>query len=360
MQVELDQALLTAQAREDLTLLALCAFGLSGRHRIVVDDRAAWETWAETLPVDLCEEVLLVWDEGMQRKAIGSPSERVTVAPVPSSQFDATPLVVNPTEALVLLGRPLRVFLENNRNDGAFVLAFADAATRKAIEDAEREGWIVFEMGGGITELVERISQASGRKPREVFRTMYLCDSDAREPGKPSEKAATIHGKLGALSRGYKRPADHFGTVLTRRAAENYAPPGDVLAWACEAFGNDARKLIQEATTQAGRTKLALGAGNPGSTRRRLLAAIALKELGPEVRALIDMKEGREHHNPPPKPPTKRTEDSVWNVLDAFQKAALLDGFGARFSADFYTGRPGLKDETGEIPKLLATILQRL
>jgi hypothetical protein len=72
------------------------------------------------------------------------------------------------------------------------------------------------------------------------------------------------------------------------------------------------------------------------------------------------MKEGREHRNTPPKPPTKRTEDSVWNVLDSFQKAALLDGFGAGFSADFYADPRGLKDETGEIPKLLATILERL
>lgn len=151
-------------------------------------------------------------------------------------------------------------------------------------------------------------------------------------------------------------------TVLSRRAAENYAPPGDVLTWACKGFGHDAWNLIQEAKTQVGRTKLARGTGTPGSTRRRLLAAIALKELGPEVRGFFDMKEGREHRNTPPKPPTPRTEDSVWNVLDAFQQAALLDGFGASFSADFYKSRRGLglKDETGEIPTLLATILQRL
>lgn len=354
MQVELEQTLLTAQTREDLALLALCAFGLSGRHRIVLDDRAVWETWAETLHVDLREEVRLVWDEGERRRDEGAPSERVTVSPVATSRFDATPLVVSPREALALLGRPLRVLLENNRNNRAFVLAFADDATRHEIEKAEREGWVVFEMGGGITELAARIKVAPGGEPREVFRTMYLCDSDAREPGKPSGDATKVQGKLGDLSLLYGRPAGHFGAVLGRRAAENYAPPSDVLAWACGGVGRRASGVIQQATTPPGRATLAGEPGDPGSARRRLLAAIAFRELGQEVRGFFDVKYGRT------KDGEVRTADTVWNPLDAFQKAALFDGFGAGFSADFYADRHALKDETGEIAALLTTILERL
>jgi len=55
-----------------------------------------------------------------------------------------------------------------------------------------------------------------------------------------------------------------------------------------------------------------------------------------------------------------RTADIVWNPLDAFQQAALINGFGAGFLADFYAGRTGLVDETGEITKILATLLERL
>lgn len=111
MQVELDRALLTARLREDLVLLALCALGLSGRHRVVPDDRATWEGWAETLPADLREEVRLVWDEGERRVAEGGLSERVVVRPAAASQFGATPIVATPGEALAVLGRPLRVIL---------------------------------------------------------------------------------------------------------------------------------------------------------------------------------------------------------------------------------------------------------
>ena len=360
MEVELRRDLLTARPREELALLALCAFGLSRRHRVVPDDREAWKPWVEALPADLRDEVRLAWDESEQRVANGSPSERVVVAPGATSQFDKTPLVVTPSEALTLLGRPLRVLLENGRNDRAFVLAFADLATRRALEAAEREGWIVFETAGGLGELLLRIVAAPSSAEREVFRTMYLCDSDAQEPGKPSHQAATVQQNLADLSVLYERRADYFGAVLGRRAAENYAPPKEVLTWACNTFGRKASSLIEQAKAVPGRTVLAGDTGEPASAKRRLLAAIALKELNPDSRGFLDMKEGRWRKNKPPKDDIARTVDSVWNLLDPFQKAALLDGFGSAFSADFYADRRGLMDETGEITRLLATLLERL
>jgi hypothetical protein len=360
VEVELDRTLLTARPREDLVLLALCAFGLLGRHRIVPDDRVAWAQWAATLPAALAEEVGFAWDESERRAAEGGPSERVAVVPVGSAQFGQTPIVLTPREALALLGRPLRVFLENGRNDRAFILAFADEATLRALHEAERDGWVVFETAGGINELALRAEVAPGNAPREVFRTMYLCDSDALEPGALSDVAVRVQQSLAALTATFQRPSGHFGSVLSRRAAENYAPPGAVLAWARDEFGQDAWRLIQEAGTPAGRAKLALGTGVAASPRRRLLAAIALAELPPTVRGFVDMKEGRLRRNQPPKAETIRTADSVWNALDNFQQAALFDGFGASFSATFYASRRGLVDETGEVKALLGTIMERL
>ena len=118
--------------------------------------------------------------------------------------------------------------------------------------------------------------------------------------------------------------------------------------------------MIEQAKTAPGRATLAGEPGELASPRRRLLGAIALKELPPDARKFLDMKEGRWRRNQPPKAPTVRTADVMWNLLDAFQQAALLDGFGASFSADFYGDRRGLKDETGEIAALLTTILERL
>jgi hypothetical protein len=148
------------------------------------------------------------------------------------------------------------VLLENGRNDRAFVLAFADGASHDALRKAEQEGWVVFETAGGIGELIQRISAARDSAPREVFRTMYLCDSDAREQGALSHEAAIVQQNLTDLSTLYGRPAGHFGAVLGRRAAENYAPPSDVLAWACDGFGrNRASSVIEQAKTTPGRAR---------------------------------------------------------------------------------------------------------
>lgn len=360
MEVELDRSLLTAQPREDLVLLAICAFGLLGRHRIVPDDRAAWDEWAAKLPAELAEEVLLAWDESERRVSVGGPSERVEVVPVGPAHFGRTPIILTPTEALALLGRPLRVLLENGRNDRAFILAFADEATQRALHKAERDGWVVFETAGGINELAERVEAARESAPREIFRTMYLCDSDALEPGALSDVANSIQQRLTALTAKFQRRPSHFGAVLSRRAAENYAPPGAVLCWARDNFGPDAWRVIQQAQTLTARTNLAKGTGVANSSRRRLLAAIALTELSPTVRGFIDMKEGRLRRNKPPKADIVRTADIVWNELDAFQQAALFDGFGADFSASFYATQRGLQDETGEIRALLAAIMERI
>jgi hypothetical protein len=351
MEVELDRALLH-QPIESLLILALCAFGLQERHRIVPDDRPSWNQWATMLPGDLADEVRLAWDESERRAAIGAPAERVHVRPMGRPDFTLLPITVGPTEALALLGRPLRIILENGRNDRAFVLAFAEEATRQALQRAEDAGWVVFETAGGIDEMNVRIDAT--RAPMEALRTMYLCDSDAMEPGVCSDSAAAIQKHLTRLESRFHRPPLHFGRVLTRRAAENYAPPGAVLKWASEGYGRGAWELIQETESPAHRQALANSPGNAASPRRRLLAAIALKQLPERVRAVLDMKEGRG----PPEP--RRTADSVWSQLDTFQQAALTDGFGRTFSARFYSTARYLSDESGEIVAFLKKILERL
>lgn len=117
--------------------------------------------------------------------------------------------------------------------------------------------------------------------------------------------------------------------------------------------------MVEQAKTAPGRATLAGEPGEPASPRRRLLGAIALKELPADARKFLDMKEGRWREHPP-RAPIVRTPDGVWNLLDAFQKAALLNGFGKTFSEEFYGPRRGMKDETGEIVALLTTILERL
>lgn len=363
MEIELDSSLLTAKHREDLVLLALCAFGFTERHRVLPKARAVWDEWAKNLPPDLRMEVTLAWDESEGRALRGTASERVVVVPAGPEHYDQVPIRITPREALGLLGRPLRIFLENGRNDRGFLLAFADAATQAALLKAERAGWLVFETAGGITELNVRLGVATTvkRESREVFRTMYLCDSDACKPGDPSTIAKKIMDGLNDLGLLYRRAPSHFGAVLGRRAAENYAPPEEVVTWASSGFDR-AAEMHEKFMTSHGRGELTTDPGARNSPKRHFLAALALRELNqvPDVRGHLDMKEGRFHKNPPPEPDVVRTVDDIWNQLDSFQQAALMDGFGKTFSAKFYEGKSGLSDETNEVTGMLEKIMERL
>ncbi|XXY46467.1 hypothetical protein WME91_41355 [Sorangium sp. So ce269] len=359
MEVELDDALLTAQPCEELAILAICALGWAGRHRVLPQTQGVWDAWAETLPPDLEDQIKNVWKDSLRRSTTGSASEQVRVVPTGPHRFDEEPVVLTPSEALNLLGRPLRVLLENGRYDRAFLLAFADAATHKALVEAEQAGWLVFETAGGIKELeVRALDAATHPAPREVFRTIYLCDSDARLPGQPDAPAVAIGDALMALGARYHRPSVHFGRVLARRAAENYAPPGSVLVWATKRFGARAHELFLQTTHLAGRDQLTVGTGNAGSARRHLLAAIALRELEQrkhaDVIAHFDMKHGRFYKG------NERNAPAIWAKLDAFQRAALEDGFGAGFSDDFYGAHRALEDSSGEIAPLLSKIVERV
>ncbi|MFO0611887.1 MAG: hypothetical protein U0414_04815 [Polyangiaceae bacterium] len=352
MEVELTAALIDDADTSDLDLLALTAFGFSGRHRVLPDDIVVWTRWQQKLPTALADEIHLAWEESSRRDELGTRSERLRVVPASKGDFTSTPLELAAREALTLLGRPLRVLLENGRNDRAFLLAFA-GASRTLLEGAEREGWLVFENAGGIGELKVRVEASIDDALREVYRTMYLCDSDALEPGQLSKEAGEVHDALAALGVRYAQNASHFGVVLARRAAENYAPPADVVAWAKRVYGPRHDAVFQELARNRSAVTASPGATN--SPRRTLLAAIALNELRhqPLVLGHLDMKHGRGAA-------PHRTADAVWHVLDDFQKAALREGFGRGFAADFYPKHSGLKDRTGEIQTIVSTIVERL
>jgi len=353
MEVELSGGLLANRHAEFVVILALCAFGFTERHRVVPDDRALWEQWLFALPPILADEVRSGWDESERRIAEGRASERVVVRPGERAEYFKTHIEMAPREALALLGRPFRVILENGRNDRAFILAFADRATRKEVLKAEASGWLVFETGGGIGEVAVRLEAAVGAGEADIFRTMYLTDSDARISGVWSHDASRVRKSLRALAARLLRSEGHFGRVLGRRAAENYAPPGAVLAWASSRVGSEAWRLIRGARSPVERPRLALGTGNPGSPRRRLLAAVALCELAPEIRGFLDMKEGLGQD-------AARTDGSIWGQLDTYQQAVLRNGFGSSFSAEFYEQQQDLLDETNEVVGFLAKLLERV
>lgn len=297
MLVELDAELLAPgtgakpHPDDDLVVLAICALGLDGRHRVVALERDRWREWAESFPPQLADALQLVWDHGEHAETVAQSAISVRVRPERVCSYLGSSLALDPPTALALLGRPLRVLLENGRNDRRFLLAFARGDQRTRLEKAERQGWIAFETAGGISELKARaeavdvalrgLSQdlrASGRDGDkeaclELLRMMMISDSDTRAPDEPSAEARAIArclaklehrfsgakfypaGEVGALERMRGR----FGTVLKKRAAENYAPP-----FRRSEVGQRGARLGSERVDQAGEEQSGCGDRGPG------------------------------------------------------------------------------------------------
>jgi hypothetical protein len=364
MLVELHDSLLDGNQPQVLTILGICAFAFAGRHEVCPNDRARWNEWASSLPRDLEEELKLAWDISEERSSVGSQRIGVEVTRTKVCHLRGKIARLNPESALTLLGRPLRILVENGRNDRAFLLAFSDSSTRRALLDAEKQGWLVFETAGGISEILERLRSVCDMLgddigDAEAFRTLYLCDSDSREAGCGSPMAHEVLKYIQLLHKAFHRhltasdgSSRWLGWVLSRRAAENYAPPPAVLNWAAKKLGRNAHLIIESAKSAAGKEGLCRNPGDRNSARRRLLAAIALNTLPNEVRDVLCFKQGRGEG------PNFRTDNVVWQKLSEFQAAALVDGFGQSFSSEFYGSTTELCDS--EISGVVSNILGRL
>lgn len=147
-----------------------------------------------------------------------------------------------------LLTTSLKLLVENRRNDGAFVRACAQPVLRERLQHAEEQGWLEFENGGGLPEILARVKEVNG-DPLLCARLWVLFDSDSRVRFDPAPDRST--------SERFQQPVDpaiprQFGPSkvsrevvrachrarghirwhqLRRRAIENYAPGRLLQAW---------------------------------------------------------------------------------------------------------------------------------
>jgi len=350
MEVELDSQLIGNARCDDLTLLGICALGFAGRHRVIPDDKTLWGQWATQFGPSLADELDCVWELGAQEAAVGRPVRKLKI----TRSFHSTSLHalrMSPEAGLDLLARPLRILLENGRSDRDFLLAFAKADLRDTLQNAEQRGWLEFETAGGIGELKVRLQNADAQPDHQLLRTVFVCDSDARSPMQPSCDARAVDKGLQELERRFEGRRGDFGCVLLRRACENYAPPSDVCSWARSRYP-EGHSVFSALETDAGTDDLCQDPGEPCSPRRHMLAAIALRSLSkrvPQSVDVLDMKNGM-----------KGTDEEVWSTLERFEQVALKDGFGARFSADFFGSQRNLHDHSEHLEPILVNLRERL
>jgi hypothetical protein len=210
-----------------LDLLSLFQIGAQGRHRVQTDPLypapgSELNRWLDGLADEnLRDHVTLALEIGLEQDARGLPADvSIRIGNAPQADWSSSPPRLSLAEALRFLQMPLRLLVEDRHNDGAFLRAVAPSPLRKELLKALDNEWIEIEHGGGMN-MKSRIETAT---LKEAMRLWVLSDSDAREPGHPSEYQKTLRqlcGKKGVLHH-----------MLQRRASENYLPAQALAAWA--------------------------------------------------------------------------------------------------------------------------------
>lgn len=96
-----------------------------------------------------------------------------------SISSDGCRAVAHLGRAQEFVGRPLHLWLENGRNDSAFLRAAAPAGEyRRWLEDARTKRWIEYRLGGGseLGPVLEALD------PWDRLRAWAMCDADNWEP----------------------------------------------------------------------------------------------------------------------------------------------------------------------------------
>jgi hypothetical protein len=245
----------TQAVHRDLRQLfdAVCEWPLEGPHAIVVDGDPApathWarqdHTWSERLVEGPLVAANLAGDESWSRPGVGHHPKRprVKVRLAPASDWSKCELL--PRDAVALVQEPLHLWVENERNDFAFISWLAPPTLRAELLQLCRRASGISIHGGGSGELLKRLETlASGPDPlelrqRRAWRTVVLfdrdaADTDARDPSETAKRLATACANV---HRQLKVPL--AWTCLQRREIESYLPdealPGDagqvIKAW---------------------------------------------------------------------------------------------------------------------------------
>ncbi|MBB5761395.1 hypothetical protein HNR01_001007 [Methylorubrum rhodesianum] len=153
----------------------------------------------------------------------------------------ATPPRFTLEDAIGRVTRPMRIWIENDRNDRQFWLSHMRSDVRQFFLDMEQQRLVQFDSRGGLGELRMALQELFTRSIIDKHDSMVLFDSDAGTPGNISAEAA--------LMTEFCQQASLRHHCLSRRAIENYIPKSALYAWVFEKGGKERgrRKKIVDA-----------------------------------------------------------------------------------------------------------------
>lgn len=354
MNVVFDRAVWSDPQLDPLALVSILAACSPSRHTLILDprDRLTIDQWLLTHIGERGElrRRLAQILENSRRAAPHSRSASPTIT-VSIGPSDWTQARLSPAHAARLLQRPLKLLVENSRNDRAFLLRLAEPAARRALEHALREGWIEFEMGGGLQEIHHRVKELAANSEPEAMiaraRLWVMFDRDAHDADRARESDASR--RLRELAATVIVPWPLSAHQLERRAIENYVPLAALLRWWC---------------AQCSAAEMS----------RRVERAQAFADLAPKIRHNFNMKRGllgdirrerREALQANGRPPDDADLDPLFRAIDPALRGPLSRGFDRladAFSAPGEVRDNDLHDEVSprERRRLVESILDRM
>lgn len=237
MIVTLDEALFHAEVADDVALLSVICDGL-GRYKVhtrpayrPIDDNLV-NRWVADQSARVQARARIVLEEGLKAPEYalerGAREPRLVVEnrgePEWPDSFDLGPARLPLSIARQLLARPLRLLLENGRNDWAFLAKVVPLAWKARWERAVAERWVEEHNAGGITEMRRIVEEQLAGDPVRRLRTWAMFDSDGQRTGDASQN-----------SEDTRRACESWGVAhhrLVRRAIENYIPKAALFDWA--------------------------------------------------------------------------------------------------------------------------------
>lgn len=352
-------------AVDPLELLALLAVCAERRHTLLLDKKRSQqvEAWLEAQlhsKGPLRRRINQVLEDN-RRRASNAPSGDVRIT-VTSGPADWERARLKPAQAVRLLQRPLKLLVENSRNDGAFLRLMAEPADRRNLEDALRRGWIEFEMGGGIPELKHRLKLLTNASLNddtamiERARLWLMFDRDAHPADRSRESDDSR--EVRELAERIRTPWALAAHQLERRAVENYVPARTLRDWWCGQAETPQRRLDREQLVEAFLMDETRGGLSAKARKYFNMKKGLLRDI--EQKKREDISQGKSQL-------TDADLDPLFRGLDPGIRERLRTGGGFTDLAEAFSS-PGAIDETAfsqevspqERRRILASLFSRM
>ena len=256
MRVVLDNGLFSS-GQAQLHVLGIFALAWGERHLLLTDPpyqpggRSPLHVWLDSLNPGTAAAAKRVLDDSVLA-ATTQPPGCVEVRIAARARSDWTRGALTREDGLALLATPLRLLLEDQTSDYAFLRCLARPTIREQLDAAVARGWVEVAHGGGIEQIYKRILNAATSCERTTaewcwqLRLWVMFDRDAQrnDATQPSTASGDLRKACQAITQPW--PLGHF--QLGRRAIENYLPYKMLFAWAERAPGNirtRRRRLVQ-------------------------------------------------------------------------------------------------------------------